>query len=71
MVCPSCKGVGFLPTEAYANHLISKKKESFNTLNKRYYACINCGARFVTEEKLDHVIVERSGKQMTLFNDKS
>lgn len=55
MTCPSCKGVGFVPTPGVMKCLSVRKKESYSSFNRRYLICNNCGTRFLTEEKIERV----------------
>lgn len=50
--CPKCQNKGFTPSEGFSKPLIHKGKENHKKFSIRYWACVNCGARFKTIEKL-------------------
>jgi len=63
--CPECGNKGFTPSDKFSKPLINKGKQNYKKFSIRYYACINCGARFKTIEKF-HESVDKSG---SLFDE--
>ena len=49
--CPKCHNKGFEPSENFSKPLVNKGKKNHRSFAIRYYACINCGARFKTIEE--------------------
>jgi hypothetical protein len=64
--CPKCKNKGFTATEDVRIPIVNYGKDKYDTIDRRYYFCVQCGTAWLTTESFERYVEVRINRQESL-----
>lgn len=65
MKCPNCKNTDEFDSEISAKPVKAMRTDRFDTVQKRYYLCLQCGKSWVTVEQFERFCDDALGRPRT------